>query len=617
MSTSRTSSTPSASLRPRAPRLISGLSDTGESTGSSSRPGSKPSSRSPPHSRNGSPFKNGPSSRTSSALGHRRNEITSAPRSDSSSRRAASAAASNVSFASLWGTSWNAIQGIANDLIGEQSTPQQAHRRKNSKAIPPGKLLVRPAQSSWGPQAPSTTSPSTYIATGSQEEREALVRAQKRKDLLSGASSSYPDSLGKFKRRTSDEGISSSAPPGANEDRDALVYLHNVKPDDTLAGITIRYGCNANVLRKANRMWPNDKVQVRRVLTLPVDACTSKGRPVSENEADLMFEPEKVDKDTSDLPTPRANGVHSHRRTDSTTSNTSERPPPSVRSSNADSDPPWTHDSWVLLPNSTKPTEIARLPRRALGYFPPARRKSQSYSDLDTPSTSLDINRQTYFDNPSPNAVASLSPLRSDPPQRPRRPRRTSNASNGYFPSYLTGPGGVGTMAKDVRSPGPAQDPLNKFFAAKLPNVAPPPNQQNLYLPDIPLYPDDPSRSTSPYPNGSRLGSGTLTPSASQGLENVGAAVESWIRKMASRAQTAMDQNESTPGSKRGAPPVGGPTGIGDLIEMADSFEIGGDEDEERDEEERGRRTEDVTAEGSGRFVGEGVRARGKSGKDD
>ncbi|KAF4552862.1 LysM domain-containing protein 7 [Elsinoe fawcettii] len=617
MSTSRTSSTPSTSLRPRASRLISGLSDTGDTNTSSSRPGSKPSSRSPPVSRNASPFKSGQSSRANSALGYRRNDITSAPRADSTSRQTSNGTGGNTTFASLWGTSWSAIQGIANDLMGEQGQSQQPHRRKNSKPVPPGKLIVRPAQSSWGPPAPSMSSPSSYIATGSREEREALVRAQKRRDMLSGAASSYPDSSGKFKRRTSDEGISASAPPGANEDRDALVYLHHVKTEDTLAGITIRYGCNANVLRKANRMWPNDNVQVRKVLTLPVDACTCKGRPISEHEADLMFEPENTEKDTSDLPTPRANGIQTHRRTDSNTSNISERPPPSVRSSNADTDPPWTHDSWVMLPSSTKPTEIARLPRRTLGYFPPARRKSQSYSDLDTPSTSLDLNRQNYFDNPSPNAVASLSPLRSDPPQRPRRPRRTSNASNGYFPSYLTGPGGVGTMGKDVRSPGPAQDPLNKMFAAKLPNVAPPPNQQSLYLPDIPVYSDDPSRSSSPYPNGSRVGSGTLTPSAAQGLENVGAAVEGWIRKMANRAQTAIDQNEGTGSSKRGVPPIGGRSGIGDLIEMADSFEIGGDEGDERDEEERGRRNEDVVAEGSGRFVGEGVRARGKSSKAD
>ncbi|PNS16335.1 Lon protease, mitochondrial [Sphaceloma murrayae] len=549
------------------------------------------------------------SSRSTSILGQRRNDVTSAPRSTPDNRTPPNNVSGNISIASLWGTSWSAIQGIANDLLGEQGAPQQqqrTHRRKNSNAVPPGKLLVRPAVPSWGPSNSSIATPSSYIATGSREEREALVRAQKRKDLLSGASSSYPDSLGKFKRRTSDEGISASAPPGANEDRDALVYLHNVRPEDTLAGITIRYGCSANVLRKANRMWPNDNVQVKKILTLPVDACTVKGKRVSESEADLLFEPDQKQTDTSDLPTPKANGATAHKRTDSTTSSLSERPPPSVRSSNAESEPPWTHDSWVMLPNAVKPTEIARLPRKTLGYFPPARRKSQSYSDRDTPSTSLDINRQAYFDNPSPNAMASMSPLRADAPQRPRRPRRTSNASNGYFPSYLSGPGGVGTMARDVRSPGPAQDSLNKFFAAKLPNVAPPPNQQNLYLPDIPTYSDNPSRASSPYPGGSGLGSGTLTPNTAQGLENVGAAIEGWMRKMASRAQSARDQSDGAAGAKLGVPPIGGPSGIGDLIEMADSFEIGGDEDDDKEEEERGRRGEGPSAEGSGRFVGEG-----------
>ena len=128
-------------------------------------------------------------------------------------------------------------------------------------------------------------------------------------------------------------------------------------------------------------------------------------------------------------------------------------------------------------------------------------------------------------------------------------------------------------MGKNVKSPGPAQDGLNKMFASHLPNVAPPPNQANLYLPDIPTYSDDPS----PFTPGL-----THAQSPSINIENVGAAVEGWMRKMAAKASTSRE-----PQSGRGVASRGGPSGIDDLIEMAEGFEIG--EDEEDEEQHRGR----------------------------
>lgn len=525
---------------------------------------------------------------------------------------------SQVTLSALWGSSWSTIQGIASDLIGtdestdaRQRSPGTRRRRKNSK---PGLFdagnSTPPKQ--WGPKSAVPLPASSHVATGTREEREALVRAQKRKDLLSGHAAEYADALGHFKRRTSEDRTAISALPGDGDDREALVYIHHVQQSDTLAGITIKYGCQAATLRKSNRMWPNDTVQSRKVLVLPVDACSVKGKLMAEPDViDLV--PTESDEDRNAACSSNLQGkqpVPVKQRNESTSSS-SERPSSSsVISSSSTSDQPWTHDSWVQLPNNTSPTQIARLSRRTLGYFPPARRKSQSYSDLDTPSTSLDILRQTnsstFFEN------ATTSPARSsnhDSLQRPRRTRKLSNASNGYFPSYLAGPGGVGTMAKNVKSPGPAQDGLNKLFAGHLPNVAPPPNQQNLYLPDLPIYTDDPlSGSATP------LASGMQSPGLN--LENVGGAIESWVRKMATKASTKLDANPLAENKRRDHParasvgvPGRGAGGIGDLIEMADSFEIGGgdDEDSEEEEERRGRQASVVaTLDGAGIGIGGG-----------
>ena len=416
------------------------------------------------------------------------------------------------SLAGLWGSSWTTLQGIASDFLGNdvesvsvKGNPKRAPGKQYGRRIASAESALARAPGEWGPAGPTSVPATSDIGSGTKGEREAALRAQKRKDMLLRQESSYADARGKFKRRLSDDHESMSAPPGENDNRAALVYIHHVKKDDTLAGITIKYNCSANVLRKANRMWPNDTVQVRQIIVLPVDACGVKGKPVPDPEAlDLLSAESESDAlsagQAEEVPPPSPslpNGDNTTRdRTSSlSTTSTSRRAFSSIA---PDTATPWHHSSWVLLPHTPHPTEIARLPRQALGYFPPARRKSNTLSTRTTPSTSLDIRRTSM--NPNPH-----SPQRQNPP----RARRSSNAGTGYFPSYLAGPGGVGTMARNVHTPGPAQDGLNKFFAKHLPDVAPPAgNQRDLLRLDVPLYSDE---------EGTPVGSGVVTPSYPSG----------------------------------------------------------------------------------------------------
>lgn len=545
-------------------------------------------------------------------------------------------------FANLWGSSWTTLQGFASDFLGND-LPKPAGNgtfKARQKTLLSSRLRSSSGPGNdWGPTS-SPPSQST-IATGTRESRENAVRAQKRKDLLTRQDSSYTaDTLGKIKRRLSDEGLESqSAPPGDNEDRAALVYIHHVTKSDTLAGITIKYNCSAAVVRKANRMWPNDTVQSRQTIVLPVDACRVKGTPVAGPEGpsalDLLSETDDNSTLTAEeVSTPKAKDT-THRDRTSSLSTTAASPRISTVDGTAAStagEAPWHHDSWALLPNTldNKPTEIARLSRRALGYFPPARRKSISLSDLDSPSTSLDLVRISTSTTTTTTTTATVAPTESTA-QRPRRTRRLSNANNGYFPSYLAGPGGVGTMSSNVLSPGPAQDGLNKFFAKHLPDVAPPRNQTNLYQPELPLYTDEPTPA----------GSGAVTPSllaqhqphSGLGIENAAGAIEAWVRRMATTSRTpALD---TTSGGKKRSPPgprtsVGAPgkgrDGVGDLIEMTDEFEIGGDDDDE--EERQGReqaldrnfgaargRSQGATGSGWDHLGGSVATARTKSGE--
>ena len=426
----------------------------------------------------------------------------------------------------LWGSTWSSLQGIASDLIGSDSSRAFSPGHSPTRRWQPvGRSLGRntsapPAQ--WGPSGGGDK----QLGTGTKEDRVARVQAQKRKTLLAANGHVTPDTSGRYKRRDSDERNHASVPPTESDDREALVYIHKVKPADTLAGVMIKYNCNPNVFRKANRLWPNDSIQVRKLVVLPVDACGVRGRKITEPESSSGIPTDGRVEEI--LPTPTAphapwGNIHDSpcdRETPFSSIPTS--PSISVTLSSPE-EPPWKHDSWVKIQGFPDAVEIARLSRRTLGYFPRSRRKSLTFSDLGSPSASIDLARGSYQSTSPPRETKSRS------------------SSGSYF--HLQGPGGVGTMGKNVKSPGPAQDGLNKLFASHLPNIAPRSSFES-------------EHSASSHTNG---------------IENIGGAVEGWVRKLATKAAKTVQP-----------PTPGGPSGVGDLIELSeDAFEVGRDEDED------------------------------------
>ena len=94
-------------------------------------------------------------------------------------------------------------------------------------------------------------------------------------------------------------------------------------------------------------------------------------------------------------------------------------------------------------------------------------------------------------------------------------------------------------MGKDIRNPGPAQDRLNQLFAPHLPNTAP------------------------------RTSFESIHSTSSTGIENVGGAIEGWMRKMATKAAAVVQ-----------TPPLRSTGGAGDLIELVEGWELDGDHGE-------------------------------------
>ncbi|KAI5889183.1 uncharacterized protein SCHCODRAFT_02509637 [Schizophyllum commune H4-8] len=53
-----------------------------------------------------------------------------------------------------------------------------------------------------------------------------------------------------------------------------LVLVHEVQPKDSLASVSIKYGIAMNDLRRANSMWANDSIHLRKVLYIPIDKAS-------------------------------------------------------------------------------------------------------------------------------------------------------------------------------------------------------------------------------------------------------------------------------------------------------------------------------------------------------
>lgn len=439
-------------------------------------------------------------------------------------------------------SSWSSLQNLASSVLGSDTgrnttnnTAKGHSRRKPSRSDVYIRSIPRSTPAAWGPSGQSTPE----IGTGTKEERQALVQAKKREALLLADSDPIISSAFRHKRR--DSGDYFDQPLDPEQDEDALAYIHPVQATDSITAVTIKYGCQPAIFRKANGFWPNDNIQSRKTVLLPVDACSVKGRPIPPAEADLLtLDAEDASGSSITPATACMNGSLSNQKTPGT--------------GDTDSNQIWKHESWVNIDGFPSAVQIGRVPRRALGFFPRTRRKSVSYTDAEPlqDDSSRDPTRTS-----SPASSPQITPTDGVLPRaRPRpgqsnpiRPQHRLQHSSIHLAAT-----GVGTLDRTSTGPGPALDGLSKFFSQHMPNLVPPPVSENLRR--------------------SSFGSeSTATSNASTGLENIGGAVEGWIRKVATRTKAGISElqqgSPNQPATSRGR----GLWGLGDLIELDDTSE--------------------------------------------
>jgi LysM repeat protein len=500
-----------STVRPRNRRLVS-YGDENDSTleeVGSSTSCSRSKERSPFSSRRVSPIPRAHPSRPTSST----RNAASVAETGYRMRRNDQGQINASSGLGLW-ESWSSLQGIASTLLGSDtqqvSTGKKNGGFKNALWRKPSKGAgLRPPTRRWGAE---TATEQTFPA-GSKEERQAMILAKKRDALLLAGLDDNATSSAAHKCRDSDPGLSNFA-RSVEQDSDAFVYVHKVKAQDTLAGVMIRYQCQPAVFRKVNRLWPNDNIQTREHVFLPVEACAIRGRRIDGNYESSRPPAPEQSKDISS----NHFDLHADGSLGSPSLNTS-----------LDADPEYKHEYFVSIPGIPENVEIARIRRRTLGFFPPSRRKSQTFSDADiysdSPKASLDVASRL-------NSISLGAP-----PSRNRTSRAQRSNSGSYFVDRLKGPGGVGTLrgsgAGGVVSPGPAADSLNKMFAHHLPNVAP------------------------------RDSFDSVHSASSTGLENFGGVIEGWVRKVGTKLAGSVEGNDAYRQQSR----------MGDLIELESSGE--------------------------------------------
>ncbi|KAG8419204.1 hypothetical protein J3458_004103 [Metarhizium acridum] len=458
-----------------------------------------------------------------------------------------------------WTQSWTSVQAFASTLISGVD--------KSSKAIRSTKPYPRTPRGSrsetWGPSPPSGEQRSNDIGVGSLAKRRDALKAAKTASILEsheGVNGGL-DVTGKPKRRTSNEIC-----PLDPEPEEHLVYVHNVEPSDTYAGIILRYKCREDIFRKSNGLWSRDSVQMRKWLIIPVDACEIKGRPCDPPSWSYGHEADFLARDSSVARESLFATDGSYRGTLSLSADSSHIDAKQERTE----DLPWSHVRWVQIDSFRQPVEIVRVARQALGYFPPRRKKSsRTASPISTPRRSSDLSSlaPNSVERPSTRRLSSVSGRPMIPGTPMSSQSRAGSEAADTRPAWMRRPGGVGSMSRTVRAPGPDTDYFNSWTRKHIPGL------DMEALPSMSVMGSETANFgfgqsacgivESPFGDGRNASS---TSRQGTGLDRAAAAVEHWLRgALAKRPSTPLLGGRLRPAGLSADP------GATDLIELADT----------------------------------------------
>lgn len=462
-----------------------------------------------------------------------------------------------------WTQSWSSIQGFTSALIpdaGGKGT--QSPNRPDALSRQVSNTSTKQSVT-WGPPPPTSIPKLGDVATGSKKKRETALKAARTASVLEshdGVNGGL-DVAGRHKRRNSDD-----VAPDRPTQEDFHAYIHNVQPTDSYVGLILRYKCREDAFKRANGLWSRDAVLTRKWLIVPVDACELRGKPCdapswhNSNKVDLL------------APTPSATTDQRSNPHDDFFSRSDNEGPADARQTTegveeeAEDAQPWAHVRWVQVEGFAQPLEIGRVSRQATGYFPPRRRKSiRTISSFSTPRQSVDLSSVT------PGSVDGRASTSSGRPRLSSTPRsRGGSASADDRPVWMRRPGGVGSMSRNVRAPGPANDYFNKWSTKHIPgfnmNDLPSMSVMGTETAQFGFNDKDSGALVESAMEDGRDATSASRAGNGNGLDRAAMVVETWLRG-------ALARSPGTPLLAARGRPTGGLLGEadGDLIELTDT----------------------------------------------
>ncbi|KAK9468747.1 hypothetical protein V1512DRAFT_257791 [Lipomyces arxii] len=123
----------------------------------------------------------------------------------------------------------------------------------------------------------------------------------------------------------------------------ALVYIHMVKPTDTIPSVMFTYKIDGHALRQANRLWAHDSIQSRATLLVPVDRCSISMQLHLKADPSCVSEAKGVPEGAELM-------------------------------------------GWAVVDNVGE-VELCAVPRSSLGFFPARRHTNDSRASMESTST--------------------------------------------------------------------------------------------------------------------------------------------------------------------------------------------------------------------------------------
>ncbi|CAG8509215.1 6450_t:CDS:2, partial [Diversispora eburnea] len=203
------------------------------------------------------------------------------------------------------------------------------------------------------------------------------------------------------------------------------VIVHNVKPSDTLAGVALFYGIELSILKKANKLWTNDSIHMRKYLNIPLEDCT-----ITEDETNVMVQDDHIT---------IVNQLLNVNNTYNDNSSNSSFTPNLISATDSNSSNGTTTGTTVVTH-----AEIHQLPSSQLSYFPSPRHQTTTTIDSKTSNST----NSSFFLSPSPIPVSYIN--KKDSNNIVDKLLVNLNNTNNNNPNYKDKKGFVDTVKKIV-----------------------------------------------------------------------------------------------------------------------------------------------------------------------